>query len=608
MERPFKRQRLTEPPEFDLLYRREQNDHRLKSTFEGIFEKYGKNFEGVGDEIDLETGEIVVNNGHVLGMINERDPGDQEEESEYESDEWSEGDGILASSLLLETGRRLGALEYAKSLEGPSYVDDGLPLESDTDSLMGDNDSLVGDAEAEANPPTTREISSPLDRLCDDSTEDELASSDVEWPTPREKRSPPGKAWPTPKPTKHLSQTPWHSSPIKRFYDDKPPVDPVWKAPPLHIGDQLRKAAHPMALPQRQKAIDIRRDVYTQGRSPQSQARCISAPSVSPHGPSRISGGQLHKSTVNADVRSKSTKGVDRRRWTMEEDRRLFHLRTTTDLTYSQILRYFPDRKLHAVMIHWSAMTRTKDVSVVYGSGAPKAAVTTSFPSPPKQHQSIDTVKRCESSPPTPSKGSPDLGPSVNGNDDGPPSMCARSRSPANSFSPKILKAPELRALQIHDNLESSRPQSIYSLYRYGTNIQTLPAEVYRSVSTPAAAIKEEQAERLSRTPASSLAAERSFAEILRSTHVSEAPRLSSPPSVHSDYQPESGGSVSSKHSYTAKGLSSASSPPYEASKAERRPSSTPRKPVFLPSCLSDDSEDELSIPVKTVGEQNNEA
>ncbi|RKF59434.1 hypothetical protein GcC1_175016 [Golovinomyces cichoracearum] len=51
-------------------------DKKLKATFESIFEKYGKDFEGIGDEIDIATGEIVVNNGHLLRMQNESDVGD----------------------------------------------------------------------------------------------------------------------------------------------------------------------------------------------------------------------------------------------------------------------------------------------------------------------------------------------------------------------------------------------------------------------------------------------------------------------------------------------------------------------------------------------------
>lgn len=63
-------------PELELQQRRAQLDYKLKSTFESIFEKYERDFDGIGDEIDLATGEIVVNNGHILDMMDERDAGD----------------------------------------------------------------------------------------------------------------------------------------------------------------------------------------------------------------------------------------------------------------------------------------------------------------------------------------------------------------------------------------------------------------------------------------------------------------------------------------------------------------------------------------------------
>lgn len=57
---------------------RRYNDLRLKDTFEDIFMKYAKDFTDVGDEIDLETGEIVVNNGHISRMRDEQDIGDRD--------------------------------------------------------------------------------------------------------------------------------------------------------------------------------------------------------------------------------------------------------------------------------------------------------------------------------------------------------------------------------------------------------------------------------------------------------------------------------------------------------------------------------------------------
>ncbi|KAK3719053.1 hypothetical protein LTR37_004617 [Vermiconidia calcicola] len=48
---------------------------KLRRRFEHIFAKYGKDFEGVGDEIDIKTGLIVVDNGHLKNMQHEADAG-----------------------------------------------------------------------------------------------------------------------------------------------------------------------------------------------------------------------------------------------------------------------------------------------------------------------------------------------------------------------------------------------------------------------------------------------------------------------------------------------------------------------------------------------------
>jgi hypothetical protein len=62
-------------PDADLQAQRAQVDNKLKSTFEAIFEKYGKDFTDVGDEIDLRTGQVIVNNGHLAKMKDETDAG-----------------------------------------------------------------------------------------------------------------------------------------------------------------------------------------------------------------------------------------------------------------------------------------------------------------------------------------------------------------------------------------------------------------------------------------------------------------------------------------------------------------------------------------------------
>ncbi|OJD13622.1 hypothetical protein AJ78_05944 [Emergomyces pasteurianus Ep9510] len=64
-------------PEIDVNAARQANDLRLKSRFEDIFEKYGRDFSSVGDEIDLATGKIIIDNGHIEKMRNEQDLGAQ---------------------------------------------------------------------------------------------------------------------------------------------------------------------------------------------------------------------------------------------------------------------------------------------------------------------------------------------------------------------------------------------------------------------------------------------------------------------------------------------------------------------------------------------------
>jgi hypothetical protein len=80
MEPPLKRPRLSMfsrdlPPDETLSRARWRNDLSLKSRFEAIFEKYAHDFTGIGDEIEVATGTVVVNNGHLEAMEDEKDTG-----------------------------------------------------------------------------------------------------------------------------------------------------------------------------------------------------------------------------------------------------------------------------------------------------------------------------------------------------------------------------------------------------------------------------------------------------------------------------------------------------------------------------------------------------
>ncbi|KAL2122795.1 hypothetical protein VTJ04DRAFT_3250 [Mycothermus thermophilus] len=120
-ERPTKRPRLGGPtslqeeeedPEADELLeqpdvvnaRRDPNARlergraraafKLKSAFERIFAKYERDFTGVADEIDLRTGRIVVDNGHVRGMGEVQLGGEDDEDEDGDEGE-EEVDGEL---------------------------------------------------------------------------------------------------------------------------------------------------------------------------------------------------------------------------------------------------------------------------------------------------------------------------------------------------------------------------------------------------------------------------------------------------------------------------------------------------------------------------------
>lgn len=79
----------------------EETDNRFQSAMAHIFEKYSRDFEGVGDEIDMYTGEVVVDNGHLSKMRHERDIGLPDWMDEEEGEEQEEG-GFRLSDLIDE--------------------------------------------------------------------------------------------------------------------------------------------------------------------------------------------------------------------------------------------------------------------------------------------------------------------------------------------------------------------------------------------------------------------------------------------------------------------------------------------------------------------------
>lgn len=82
----------TPESEEDLEQTRRKNEKKLQSRFVAIYAKFGRDFTGISDEIDNRTGAIVVDNGHLRNMRNERDIGDRHRRAEPSSHEANEDD------------------------------------------------------------------------------------------------------------------------------------------------------------------------------------------------------------------------------------------------------------------------------------------------------------------------------------------------------------------------------------------------------------------------------------------------------------------------------------------------------------------------------------
>lgn len=324
---PRKRQRLSRKsvPDADLQKRRARNDNRLKSIFESIFDKYGKDFDGIGDEIDLRTGEIVVNNGHLLGMTNERDAGHVENSlGELESEDSSSEEGN-------------GGQDHDGG-------DAALSSESETSLRKFYNvERLMQDAETE--PLSTAFDRSLHGQIIDHGSEaDELADDAIEWVTPREARAIAHQKWQLPDDGLAIS----HES----------IVEEAWRVP------SLSKSTAPCSSTQ--KAAPIVNHV-PESRDPKEPGTSLwSSSERKLRRPRPAKAPPLHQLTPPApnsncpEVKHyDSSRSKDDRKnlpWTEEEEDLLRYLKSETKLSYRLMDSYFPRRPWKAVASKWTQM------------------------------------------------------------------------------------------------------------------------------------------------------------------------------------------------------------------------------------------------------------
>lgn len=389
MEPAYKRRRITrnDSPGAELHEQRARNDLRLKSAFESIFEKYGKDFSRIGDEIDLETGEIVVDHGHLSTMKSEVDPGREEDlYDELDLKNLSQNDGPVKSSASNK--------------------------KSQTGQIFKKTICDFTTSESEASSRFTNEPFNPLGGLNSDTLEDTMGSSDDELGFDDKHGDGEHELIARAKVTRYsklLSQiqprrgivAQLRQQEIDHTSRDDYAVEPAWRAPPLPNSPIPRQEDSP-SVPLRAHEADRER-------------------SISPPGPSLWASAPTSNHSKNARLGNKSKKKPDRNKfsasspsskaknkqdgktipslsyewsrisvdqtpaqrpflppsspilassitmtpttntaWTNSEDQLLHYLKYDARLPYSQIVKYYSSKSEAEIEDHWFYLQMAK--------------------------------------------------------------------------------------------------------------------------------------------------------------------------------------------------------------------------------------------------------
>ena len=358
MDSPYKRRRLftSETPDVELHKRRVHNDMKLKSRFEAIFEKYSKDFSGVGDIIDFEKDEIVVNNGHIANMLDEKDPGNDSEWSDDPDDPLSDDD--IATRPMQE------------------IIPDSQGLDSSDDDPLGMPEEVIPFANS--------------------SFHQWRAVSTSEGKT---KRGRDGKA-------NTARQTHAFSSPIRPLhpsasqkvhpppiFQDKPFIERSWRFPPLPEDSNVQLAL-PSPSFSDQDESEPTRSVSPPGISIWApvkngvRSRRVESPGfpwtknelellrhyktstdltfedMCTHFPGRTNKALRQRWLSLNQQEPPLTHLLQRKswnRWTPEEDQLLHNLKTTTNKTYAEIQRQIPRHPTSTIPYHWYRLREKLD-------------------------------------------------------------------------------------------------------------------------------------------------------------------------------------------------------------------------------------------------------
>ena len=336
MDHHSKRRRLRyDDPDAELYEKRARNDLHLKSRFEAIFEKFGKDFSEVGDEIDMHTGKIVVNKGHLDGMAHEQDLGQAIDPSSQRLSRQGMAIQDLGGSLM-DRGLASSTVECT--------VEPLLGSDTDMEDLLSDSAvDLLSRGTSQAAASSSKKPSSPQDR--------NLKRSRTQAPEPDET------------PLRRLNV----DNVLNRFhhrqmaiYDS--PIEPAWEVPPLPV-DKIVQAQRPVQKSRRSEEDEKRRSASpnlgslwspfpSRGPAKNEAAAIDSRKAISKMRRSSMPAIKTKKACSSLPKQSIS-KVTHSNRWTVREKSLLRHLRANSKLSFKQLVPYFPGRSCNGIVSYW---------------------------------------------------------------------------------------------------------------------------------------------------------------------------------------------------------------------------------------------------------------
>lgn len=354
----MKRRRLwgSDDPDAELHERRVRNYTRLKSTFESIFEKYSKDFTDVGDVIDLEKEEIIVNNGHLMHMLHEKDPGEEDEWSDAPEDPPSRDD-------------------MAKRRQ-PGVIQDSQGFESSDDDPLGMSEDVVHSS-----------VSS-FRRWTGVSTSKAKTRHSQYWKQSMEQQDR--------TPSSSVSH---HSlSAARKLYApsrvlDNSTIKEAWRVPPLPEDYNVQMALpspSPSVLADSESTrsasppgVSVWAPVRSRSRFRASDARALrwtedehellrhyrtstdlTFEDICNHFPGRTPMSLQKRWQILNQTEQSISQNSQGKSWTAEEDQLLHHLKTSTDKTYAEIQRELPRHSVGAITLRWCKMRQRLDLAL----------------------------------------------------------------------------------------------------------------------------------------------------------------------------------------------------------------------------------------------------